>query len=394
MVAFFTAIGLGASLGLLKIGGRQVLIFWGVASLLAVLQNAIGVGLAELLGVNPLLGLITGSITMTGGHGTGAAFGKLMEDQYGFSAGVTLAMAAATFGLVSGGLIGGPVATSLIKRFNPVHRKHSVSKKAAAAAGEFQSLDQEIDVEAAGAPATAYTLLKILMVVLATMWAGGLLSRWLGQYVTLPAYIGAMIVAAVVRNSTDLVPSLKLEQRTIDDLGTVALSLFLSMALMSLRLWFAGQGVHPVHPAALAILLGIVAMSVVLAKSFCSHLCPVGALSEWLGRLGQRLLGGGDRLRLPPLPRVQIGQQQRELDLLRVSDDALTQQLHCARSSVLGHLEARELVRDGPQMRVGATCPPQQAPRTIAAGVLGDPGILQGRDGREDHHSGRRLARA
>ena len=237
MIAFFTTIGLGASLSLLKIGGPQVILFWALASALAVLQNTVGIALAKGLGVHPFLGLIAGSITMTGGHGTGAAFGKLMEDQYGFSAGVTLAMAAATFGLVSGGLIGGPVATALIKRHKPAHKRHAVSKKTAAAAGEFQSLDQEIDVETGGRAPTAYTLLKILMVVLATMWAGGLLSRWLGQYVTLPAYIGAMIVAAVVRNTTDLLPAVKLEQRTIDDLGTIALSLFLSMALMSLRLW-------------------------------------------------------------------------------------------------------------------------------------------------------------
>jgi ESS family glutamate:Na+ symporter len=237
MIAFFTTIGLGASLSLLKIGGPQVLLFWGLASLLAVFQDAIGVGLAKMLGVHPFLGLIAGSITMTGGHGTGAAFGKLMEDQYGFNAGVTLAMAAATFGLVSGGLIGGPVATWLIRRHKPDHRAGNVPAGAAEQAAEYQSLDQEINIEAPGAAPTAYTLLKVLTVVLVTMWAGGLLSGWLGQYVTLPAYIGAMIVAAVVRNTTDFIPSLKLEQRTIDDLGTIALSLFLSMALMSLRLW-------------------------------------------------------------------------------------------------------------------------------------------------------------
>jgi ESS family glutamate:Na+ symporter len=237
MIAFFTTIGLGASLSLLKVGGPQVLLFWGLASALALLQNGLGIALAKGLGVHPFLGLIAGSITMTGGHGTGAAFGKLMEDQYGFTAGVTLAMAAATFGLVSGGLIGGPVATTLIKRHHPKHKRQSIPKATTAAAGEFQSLDQEINVEAGGAPATAYTLLKILTVVLATMWMGGLLSRWLGQYVTLPAYIGAMIVAAIVRNTTDFIPAMKLEQRTIDDLGTIALSLFLSMALMSLRLW-------------------------------------------------------------------------------------------------------------------------------------------------------------
>ncbi len=114
MVAFFTSIGLGASLGLLKRGGPQVVVFWVLASLLAVVQSGVGVGLASLLGIDPLLGLLAGSTTMTGGHGTGAAFGKLREDQYQLAGAVPLAMAAATFGLVSGGLIGGPVGTRLM----------------------------------------------------------------------------------------------------------------------------------------------------------------------------------------------------------------------------------------------------------------------------------------
>jgi ESS family glutamate:Na+ symporter len=235
MVAFFTAIGLGASLGLLKIGGRQVLIFWGVASLLAVLQNAIGVGLAELLGVNPLLGLITGSITMTGGHGTGAAFGKLMEDQYHFPGAVTLAMAAATFGLVTGGLLGGPVGTRLITRFGL--RSSGGRVPPAATLAEHAALDEEMDLEPAGRAPTAYLLLQTLTIILACMWAGGLLSAWLGRFVTLPGYIGAMLVAAVVRNAADASGRLRIEERVVDDLGTIALSLFLTMALMSLKLW-------------------------------------------------------------------------------------------------------------------------------------------------------------
>jgi ESS family glutamate:Na+ symporter len=237
MIAFFTTIGLGASLGLLNVGGPQVLLFWTVATVLAAIQNLVGVGLAKLLDVHPFLGLIAGSITLTGGHGTGAAFGKLMEDQYGFTAAVPLAMAAATFGLVSGGIIGGPIATALIGRYAPAHSSEPVPKAAVAAVAQFEPLDEEIDVEPAGESPTSYTLLKVLTIILVAMWLGGLVSRWLGTYITLPAYIGAMIVAAVVRNGADLSGRLSIEQRTVDDLGTMALSLFLSMALMSLRLW-------------------------------------------------------------------------------------------------------------------------------------------------------------
>jgi glutamate:Na+ symporter, ESS family len=236
MIAFFTTIGLGASLSLLKVGGPQVVLFWGLATLLAVFQDGVGVLLARALGVHPFLGLIAGSITMTGGHGTGAAFGKLMEEQYQFPGAVTLAMAAATFGLVSGGIIGGPIGTRLIGRYG---------LKSAASAGaapvkpgvEALGLDSEIDTEMAGEAPSAYRLLKTMTVILVAMWAGSLLSRWLGQYVTLPAYIWAMIIAAVIRNSDEYLGRLRLEQRIVDDLGTIALSLFLAMALMSLRLW-------------------------------------------------------------------------------------------------------------------------------------------------------------
>lgn len=237
MIAFFTTIGLGASLGLLKVGGPQVLLFWVLASVLAAIQDALGIALTKVLNVHPFLGLIAGSITMTGGHGTGAAFGKLMEDQYSFPAGVTLAMAAATFGLVSGGLIGGPVATLLIRRHRPKHLTAVVPVAAAAIAAQYDPLDEEIDQEPAGEAPTAYTLLKIMTITLVAMWAGSLLSRWLGHYITLPAYIGAMIAAAAIRNSDDLLRLVRIEQRVVDDIGTIALSLFLAMALMSLKLW-------------------------------------------------------------------------------------------------------------------------------------------------------------
>jgi glutamate:Na+ symporter, ESS family len=254
MIAFFTTIGLGASLSLLRVGGPQVLLFWGLATLLAFLQNVAGVAAAIGMSVQPMLGLLAGSITMTGGHGTGAAFGKLIEEQHAFPGAVTLAMAAATFGLVSGGLLGGPVATALIRRYRPVAAGAPQSTAAIQTAAQLDPLDEEIDTEPAGEPATAYTLLKVITIVLVAMWAGGLLGTWIqgnvrlpqfsiwgytigGGALTLPAYIGAMIVAAFIRNTADLSGVLAVEQRTVDDVGTIALSLFLSMALMALRLW-------------------------------------------------------------------------------------------------------------------------------------------------------------
>jgi ESS family glutamate:Na+ symporter len=239
MIAFFTTIGLGASLRLLRVGGVQVLLFLVLAAGLAALQDTLGVALAHALGVHPFLGLIAGSITMTGGHGTGAAFGKLLEEQYGFPGGLTLAMAAATFGLVSGGLLGGPVATLLVRR-NGLRPAPGAANTGMVASLEHAALDEEIDTEPAGAPPTAYSLMKGLTIILVAMWVGSLFSALWGRHVPgfpLPAYIGAMFCAAIIRNLADLAGHPRIEQRVVDDLGTIALSLFLAMALMSLRLW-------------------------------------------------------------------------------------------------------------------------------------------------------------
>jgi ESS family glutamate:Na+ symporter len=154
---------------------------------------------------------------------------------------VTLAVAAATFGLVCGGLIGGPVGTRLIARgqLTPGGTAPGARDRVGAPMPslEHAALDDEIDTEPAGEAATAYTLLQTLTIILVAMWGGALLSGWLGQFITLPGYIGAMLCAAVLRNIADVTGRLPIAARSVDDIGTIALSLFLSMALMSLKLW-------------------------------------------------------------------------------------------------------------------------------------------------------------
>jgi len=222
----------------------------------------VGMTLASLLGVDPRLGLIAGSITMTGGHGTGAAFGKLLEEQGQLPGAVALAMAAATFGLVSGGIIGGPVGTRLIQRFKL--RSGGVADAGSAATSreaEASSLDAEIDTETVGEAPTAYVMLQMITVILGCMALGSVVSKWAAQYVTLPAYIGAMLVAAVARNLFEGTGVVRIATRTIDDLGTIALALFLTMALMSLRLWELFDLALPM----LAILIVQVAMMAAFA---------------------------------------------------------------------------------------------------------------------------------
>src|SRR6185436_11611683 len=238
MIAFFTTVGFGASLSLLKVGGPQVALFLLLATVLAVAQNAIGVLIALPMGMHPLFGVLNGSVTLTGGPATGLAFAPAFE-QAGVPGAATVAIAAAMVGIVSGGLIGGPVGTILIERYHLRRRHGEVHRDPPIAA---QIVEDQLPEPAAAAPPgedkESYALLKALVVILIAMWGGSSIGAWLtASGITLPAYIGAMLVAAVIRNFDDATGMIGLSQRTIDDLGSVALSLFLLLALMTLRLW-------------------------------------------------------------------------------------------------------------------------------------------------------------
>jgi ESS family glutamate:Na+ symporter len=241
--AFFASVGFGASLALLRVGGPLVLIFFVLSSLAAVGQNILGMGVASLLGQPPLLGVLAGSVTLTGGPATGLAFAPMFEEA-GVPAAATLAVAAAMVGIVSGGLIGGPIGTWLINRHRlvtprggPVATETVVAKQVVE-----DRLAEPVVTAPAGEDREAYLLLKTIAVMLVAVWIGGVISAWLKPILeawklALPAYIGAMLVAAFIRNLDDALGWVGLSQRAIDDLGNVALSLFLVMALMTLKLW-------------------------------------------------------------------------------------------------------------------------------------------------------------
>lgn len=233
MIAFFTTIGLTASFFLLKIGGPQVILFWGLATFLAFSQNLIGIFLTTLMRVPPFLGLICGSVTMTGGHGTGLAFGPVFES-LGMRGASTYAVAAATFGLVSGGLIGGPVGTLLIKKKNLKSEKFYLKGKKEV----VESIDEIAEEKDRKVKLSAYEFLKYMAIILFCMWMGSIISRGFESLkITLPSYIGSMIFAALLRNFFDLTKIIKISQNYVELLGSISLSIFLSMALMSLKLW-------------------------------------------------------------------------------------------------------------------------------------------------------------
>jgi glutamate:Na+ symporter, ESS family len=273
-IAFFTTIGFGASLSLLRVGGPLVAFFFLISTVAAVLQNVVGAVVAGLLGQAPLLGVLAGSVTLTGGPATGLAFAPLFE-RAGVVGAETIAVAAAMMGIVSGGIIGGPIATALIRR-------HKLRTERPDTLGPADVPDRaEAVVEAvAGEPPVptpkgedveAYALLKNLVAILVAMALGTWVSLWLNgasftipgigtRQLTLPSYIGAMLVAAAIRNLDDVTKVIGLSQRTLDDLGTVSLALFIAVSLMTLQLWQLAGLALPLT----IILLAQVALIVVL----------------------------------------------------------------------------------------------------------------------------------
>lgn len=225
MLVFFTTVGLAASLKVLKKGGKAVIMFSIAAVSLVILQDVVGIGLAKLIGANPLIGLLAGSVTMTGGHATGATWGKLFETTYGLSGAPAIAVAAATFGLIGGSLIGGPIGRKLIQK-NDLHST------------EIEV--QEIDInEGHHIDKLNYkSLFDTLSIIFVCMGIGSLLEIVVGKTgIVLPSYLYAMMVACIVVNIGDVTKKYKINTKCIDALGNIGLNVFLSMALMNLRLW-------------------------------------------------------------------------------------------------------------------------------------------------------------
>ncbi|HEX8700430.1 MAG TPA: sodium/glutamate symporter [Myxococcaceae bacterium] len=272
MIAFFASIGFAASLSLLRLGGPQVIIFFLASSVLAIVQNATGVGLSYLLGLPPLFGVLAGSVTLAGGPATGLAFAPLFE-QAGVEGAPAIAVAAAMLGIVSGGLVGGPLGTFLIRR-------HGLKSQAVAAPAVAPA---DVPVSApAGDGESGGHLLKHVVILLATLWIGNWVSQGFKSLgMTLPGYIGAMLTAAFLRNVDDRTKWLRLSGRSLEELGGVALSLFIAMALMTLELW-------KLAAVALPLLL-LVAVQVGLTLAVC--LWPMFRL---MGRdYDSAVMGGG-----------------------------------------------------------------------------------------------------
>jgi ESS family glutamate:Na+ symporter len=239
MMAFFTSVGVGSSLSLFKAGGPKILSFLVVSAVFTLVMNVVGIGIAVPLGQHPLFGVLNSSVTLVGGPATGLAFAPLFE-KAGINGAASIAVASAMTGIICGGIVGAPVGTWLIERFRLASARGDgchTPPPAATSALEEQLPDLPAELPE-GEDSEAYLLLKNLVVILVSMWVGYWISRGFGGLrVTLPAYIGAMFAGAIIRNVADLTRVVSISQRRIDDIGTISLSLFIAMAMMTLRLW-------------------------------------------------------------------------------------------------------------------------------------------------------------
>lgn len=241
MLVFFTSVGFQSNLKVLRRGGSTLLLMLGVLAFIIVVQNVLPLGIAWIMGVNPLVGMAAGSISMAGGHGTAGGFSAVLEGM-GLSGAGTIAMAAATFGLIMGSVTGGPLAERLIRtKLTAEHLEPKDDEVDPAMAGlesdeaspagrakHISSNEQEFQQYAKA----TYALLIVV--------AAGSLMSWLLQQtgVTFPTYFGALIVAAIVRNVAEackLTPKMELDK--IVSVGNICLSVFLGMAMVSLKLW-------------------------------------------------------------------------------------------------------------------------------------------------------------
>lgn len=284
-VAFFTTIGMVASLALLRTGGVPVLVFLLFSIAVCFVQNLAGMGVAGLFGENPLLGVIAGSVTLVGGPATGLAFAPLFS-QAGVVGADVIAVTAAVFGIICGGLAGGPVGTWLVDRY----RLHPARASAAELQSELEFPTEYpvrnliVDVEREDTP-----IIRNLALLALAMGLGSVLSHYIqGAGLTLPAYIGAMIVAPVLRNLDDVTGWLQIDENAMEFIGGVALNIFLVVALMDLKLWqLAGQALPLfailLTQLALLILLAVLVSFPLMGRSYDSAVMASGFIGFAMG---------------------------------------------------------------------------------------------------------------
>ncbi len=227
MLAFFTTVGLGASFSLLKKGGVLLIVYWLVAGVISIFQNIIGIGVGKIIGLEAPYALLASAISMIGGHGAAGAYGKTFV-QMGYPVGMEVGAAAATFGLITAVLVGGPLARRLIE----VHHLTP---------DESENFETDIEKvnEAKNEKLPALDIIKNVAAILVCMAVGTQISGWIGKLIgmSFPTYVGAMFVAVILRNLNESIHLYNFSFSLVENVGDVMLALYLGIALMTLRLW-------------------------------------------------------------------------------------------------------------------------------------------------------------
>lgn len=275
MLTFFTTVGLGASFKLVKLGGKLLVIYWLACGFLALAQNTIGVSMAYLFDLHPLIGMMAGAVSMEGGHGAATAFGQTVED-LGINSALSIGVAAATFGLVAGGLIGGPIVKYLVTKYDLKSTETD----------EATQIDLEENDKAIKTNTFFTQLLLITFCMALGTYLGGLFSSATGF--VLPGYVGAMFVAVIVRNIVDKFNPKTVDMNSIGLVGDISLGIFLSMALMSIKLWEIADLALPLIAIVIVqvifiVLFGIFVLFRLLGKDYDAAVMVAGFTGHGLG---------------------------------------------------------------------------------------------------------------
>ena len=276
MVMFFTSVGFQANLKVLKSGGKSLVIFLGVVIVLIISQNTLALILSKAIGVDPLVGMCTGSIPMVGGHGTAGSFGQTLQD-LGLESAKTLAAAAATFGLVAGSLMGGPLGRRLIIKHNLM-----------ATIKDTQETVMENQVEEKHVLSAANYEPAVYQLAIA-MGIGTVVSFLLTKTgMNFPIYIGAMIVAAIMRNLSEYTGKFTVHMDEIENIGGISLNLFLGIAMITLKLWQLAEMAGPlvILLAGQAILMAAYAYFVVfnvMGRTYDAAVLTAGSCGFGMG---------------------------------------------------------------------------------------------------------------
>lgn len=241
LLAFFTTIGMMASLKLIKYGGLALILYLVISSVLGFFQNLLGMSIAGAMGIDPHYGILAGAVSLMGGLGTSAAFGPYFESTYGIEGATTVAITAATFGMVVALVLGGPFGEFLIKRYNiktpGAHKVESGEGSESAATAQLEPHVFDMSILEEEETTDVNGVLKAAAFVFVGVGLGAVLSGYLNTLITLPAYIGAMLVAAVIRNIGDFTGAYRVQGGGLNVVSEVALTVYVTMAINSLKLY-------------------------------------------------------------------------------------------------------------------------------------------------------------